>query len=538
MPVTTDLDAETSKPRPDLENAVLGTLSDLGSVGPPQEKRVGLQVLVGFLLVFSLYCASPNADSGDGYLSLPSAHSLLYEGNLDLNEFSDTPWYDRHYGVSTVDDRTLNYFPWLSAVFSMPAIAAWDAASSAGVVPNSSALIAEGSVGPIQVFAGSLPAATAAVALGLLTRRLFSLLSDGSDRRVLPGVLGDWSLTSWILVFGLGTSLWSVASRSMGQHAPSVLLAAGAMLTLAHLLGNAPMRPSRAGALSEDARIDHPDRGLHQRVRGPASETLPCHMGRLTYSSAFSLGALLALAYWARPTNAILVPVALGMVAFRRRTLLAPIVVGLVATHLAVIVANLALIGRAVPPYFSASRIGWHDEYLEAAAANLISPGRGLIVFSPFLIGALLLVLPSRRSILSGDFSAYAIACAAGTAAYLLAVSGYKQAWWAGASYGPRFMIETIVLIGPVALIGFFGPSPATTTRQTVRHIAGGTLILVSAVFHMGGAAIPAVQCWYDGRYDDDPPGVWVWSDPLFFAGPDALIGSGLKPAMSEPCEL
>lgn len=466
---------------------------------------------MGLLLVFFVFCASPNVDSGDGFSITPTAHSLIYDQDLDLSEFRDADWFDRHYGVVQTEDRRQTYFPWLSAVFAAPTVVVWDALSIVGLVSNSSDQITAGTVGPLQVVGGSVSASLGAVMLALTTRRLFQLMAEtAADRehsrlqsthRMLTtaSVLGRWQVTLWIVVLGLGTSLWSVASRSVGQHAPSVLLGSIAMFLLTSMIGQHPM----------------PRRVL----------------------SGMALGALLALAYWERPTNLVLSFVAIAVIGVCRRSVLPSLLAGLAATHMAALAANVVLVGRAVPPYFTGGRVGWHGEYLEAMAANVISPGRGLLLFSPFLAGAALLALPSRRSLMSRDLGVYSLVAAFGALGYLLIVSGFKESWWAGISYGPRFMTESVVLLGPLALLGLFGPARNTFLPTSVARAVAGLLIMASVVIHGSGAVLPDIDCW-NARHGDTSLGVWSWSDPLVLAGPHtALANSGGDSSSTTRCD-
>jgi hypothetical protein len=456
-----------------------------------RNRSVGVQVAVGFVLVFLVYCSSHNVDNGDGFSALPSAHSLLYDRDLDLGEFRSTWWYEDHYGIVDVGDRRLTYFPWLSAVFATPVVALGDALSTVGLVENSEEAIAQGRVGALHLVPASLTAAAAAAVLGLVTRRLLGLVGR-------PEPLGRWSLTAWIVILGLGTSLWSVASRSMGQHAPSMLLGGIAALGLLRLL-----------------------------------DADPAHLRR----RALLLGAVVALAYWERPTNLVLTGVVVTVLLLRRRQLAGPVVLSTVTTHLVVMALNLVLVGRAVPPYFAGDRVGWHADLPQAVAANLVSPARGLLMFSPFLLGAALLLLPSRRALLPRDLSTYAVVGAAGALVHLAVVSAFEESWWGGASFGPRFMSESVVLLGPLALVGLFGPTTRAVVPLLARQTLAGVLVAVSTVLHGSGALLPAVDCWNLARADLSPPGVWDWSEPQVLEGPSLVLDHGWAGANEARCD-
>src|SRR5690606_37870202 len=120
---------------------------------------------LSFLLVLAVYSSSNVSDFGDGYLALPTAHSLLYQRDLDLGEFSGEPFFETHYGTVRVGGRCVDYFPYLTAVFGTPVVAAWDVLGVAGITTSSEGLIRGGRMRQLQVLAASTVTAAAAVVL-------------------------------------------------------------------------------------------------------------------------------------------------------------------------------------------------------------------------------------------------------------------------------------------------------------------------------------------------------------------------------------
>ncbi|MFN7150497.1 MAG: hypothetical protein ACK4V6_13580, partial [Microthrixaceae bacterium] len=418
---------------------------------------LGRQLLVGFALVALIYAVSPNSDGSDGYLAIPAAHSLYHDADLDLSEFRDADWFSTHYALIDVEGRSVDYFPWLTAVAAVPVVAAWEALSWTGITRDPGDMVAEASFTRLRILSASLISALAATLLGLLAFRLVQLAGNGRRTAVSwLAIDGRWTVTTWIVVIGLGTSLWSIASRSTWQHGPSVALGAAAMLMLVA--------------------------ALREQRNGPWF--------------AACAGALVSLAYWARPTNVVLTLVLCGVLAARRPRLLVAAGAAVVGAHALVVATNLALLGTALPPYFTASRVGWHGDLPEALAANMISPARGLLVFSPFLLGAAALLLPSRRAILGRDLGTYALVAGLGAAGYLVVVSAFGEKWWAGHSFGPRFMTETLVLLAPLALIGIFGPRAASPPPRRAGRTLAVLAIGWSVLVHMTGAHVPSTSCW------------------------------------------
>lgn len=474
---------------------------------------LAVSFITAWLLVAAVYAKSPVVTNGDSYLALPAAHSLLYDGNLGLEEFMNVPSIASHYGLETVTEppiigvegksHPVNYFPWITSIFAVPVLATFDAVSSTGMLHNSRWYIDNDQMDRIQLVSASLVTGLAAAVLALVTRELLlwtrrrttpddaaggsSSAGDPAGKATFGGVDPRrwWFLPAAGLALGLSTSLWSTASRAMWQHGPAVLILALATLAVVRL-------------------ANHPD-SRHRRLW------------------AATLGFGVVMAYWARPPTAAL---SLGMliaVAILRRRALLACLAGAAVTMGGVLIANLWLLGRLVPAYYSASRVGIHSHLPEAVLANLISPSRGIFIFSPCLILVFLLFFPGRWSILDQEARVFILVMLSACILYLVSVSGFPH-WWGGHSYGPRFMTEAVVILGPLSLLAVLGPrikSSSPLNRRAI-YIVVPILWLVSVAIHFGGAWTDAGGCWnmFPVNVDDQPSRNWAWSDPqaLLFA--------------------
>jgi hypothetical protein len=178
-----------------------------------------------------------------------------------------------------------------------------------------------------------------------------------------------------------------------------------------------------------------------------------------------------------------------------------------------------------MPPYFTAGRLRLHVGVPEALAANLISPGRGLLVFSPVVVvlavagGVLLRGGPGSRGWLAG---ALALACVG----HWLVVSSFPH-WWGGYSYGPRFLNETavpLVLLAAPALERLRAGS-GRGWHPRIPVVAVGVLGLWSAGVHAQPAFLLRPMCWNAVPHVDEHPWrVWDWSDPQPLAGARSLL--------------
>ena len=462
------------------------------------------QIVLAFLLVFAIYAMSGVTDFSDSALAVPTANSLLYNGDLDLSEYAERHAFADRYALREVEGRHVDYFPWLTSVFAVPVVALWDLLAGMGLTTSSSELIGTTGLGPLQILAGSTWAAAAAVALALVADRLRRMVAAGVSGPprggVLPALPQRWVVPGYAVVIGLGTSLWSTASRGMWQHGPSLLLCALAVLCTLRAL-DAPERAGRA---------------------------------EVTFAAA---GAFAALSYWVRPTNVVLCAVLVLWLARRRPRALVPLAGGAAATTALLVPLNLALLGTVLPPYFQASRIGWHGDLPQAMAANLVSPSRGLFVFSPFLLAALVFLGRRRRGSLPAEVQVVVTTFLLGALGYLVAVSAYGERWWAGESFGPRFMSESIVLLAPLALLVIFGPLPAragseaagTSSLPVLRGLAVA-LMAWSVLVRAQGALLVEVRCWNKEpvNVDLEPSRVWDLGRPQVTEGLRLAAGGDL----------
>ncbi|MFA6958422.1 MAG: hypothetical protein WC538_21355 [Thermoanaerobaculia bacterium] len=201
------------------------------------------------------------------------------------------------------------------------------------------------------------------------------------------------------LAYAFGTTTWVVSSQALWQHGMAQLLVIGALLLL----------------------------------------TARCSVPR-----TIAAGVLLGLIACTRPPDLILAA-ALGvyglMWAGRRR---APLLAAAAALPMfAVLLYNLDAAANVMGGYGVAGKVRFfqHD-FLTGVAGLLVSPTRGLLVFSPFL---LFLILARRH--LPDDRQERRLTLAMAVAVVLQIVLYAKADWRSGLSWGPRFMTDLLPLL-------------------------------------------------------------------------------------------
>src|SRR5713101_4394409 len=274
-------------------------------------------------------------------------------------------------------------------------------------------------------------------------------------------------------VLAFGTQAWSTASRTTWTHGPSMLCLALALYC----------------AL---------------RVRESPR-----------WFSA--LGATLAYAYFVRPTNVVpLLIFAVWALQHGRRPLIR-FAAGAAGVTLAILTLDMVLYGRLLQPYFRASRLGLSTVTVEALIGNLVSPSRGLLVFVPATLlcgyGAWL----RRRS---GSWTSLDTAVGATVVGYWILVS-LVPPWWAGWSYGPRFLTDVAPLLVwflPPAFERAFAPAAPGGRRSLAFPLVASLLVLASVAIQARGALDEATVDWNWSPADitSHPGRVWDWADPQF----------------------
>ncbi len=309
------------------------------------------------------------------------------------------------------------------------------------------------------------------VAHGLIEMEIASLLLAATAvmlyfiaRRQLPprraGLLA--------LLFALATSAYSTGGRALWQHTPSMLL----LTVIIYLLLGAADRPVLAAWA----------------------------------------GIPVALSYTVRPTDSLFVLVFTAYVAVRHRNRLPRYLLAAAPIAVIFISYNFSVYHALLSPYYRLGLGGFLPRYWplygEALAGNLISPSRGLFIYTPVFLFAV-------WSMIRGEWKTPLAPWIAGlTLLHWLCVSALVGAWWAGHSYGPRFFTDLTPALA-LFLIPYFQGWDRHGRAFRSMFVA---LALVGLAIHLRGGWSPAVYRWNVDpvNIDHSPERVWDWSDPQF----------------------
>jgi hypothetical protein len=420
-------------------------------VGDRLAVKRALLILAIFALVGGSHYASPIVQSGDSTLAIYVALSLVRHGDTNLDEYS-------HPGNPHTDVAVMPHY-----IKQVGEHRYWH-------YPIGTPLV----VAPAVFVIDAIPASRRAFGLDDIQReppfdleRLLASLIVGvatvfvfltARRSVeLPFALGA------AFVFAFCTPAWSTASRGLWQHGPSLMLLSIAVYLL--------------------------------KTRALAYAGLP-----------------LALAYVVRPTNAIALVVFSAYVAWRHRAQLGRYLIGCAAVLVPFMAYSLSVYGRILPPYFSGDAgFAGEPDVLAGALGLLVSPSRGLFVFSPVLLLAL---LGATKRPLSGLDKCMGIVV-------LLhwLVMARSEAWWGGHCFGPRYFTDMVAFLVLLAL-----PLLSISGRARALLAAGFVLLAVPSFWiNFRGATAVATAEWNVTRADgtpvvneDWPARVWDLRDVQF----------------------
>lgn len=244
-------------------------------------------------------------------------------------------------------------------------------------------------------------------------------------------------------VFAFGTTIWVVGSQALWMHGLGALLVAAAMLVL-----TGPPKPTRVV------------------MAGLLCALIACNRQP---DAVLALGLGLYGLWWAG----------------RRAPLL--VIAGLVPAGL-LLAYNLGVVGNAFGAYAligaSGARAFLNVNPVEGFFGLLVSPARGLLVFSPFLL-FLLFYLPRAFR----DPGTRLLSALAGGAAVLQIVGYGLGDWRQGISWGPRWLTDMLPI-----LIWMLPPVVAGMARSG--RAAFGLACCVSVAIQSVGAF------WYTGASD------------------------------------
>ncbi|HSQ01418.1 MAG TPA: hypothetical protein VL049_29705 [Candidatus Dormibacteraeota bacterium] len=397
-----------------------------------------------FLLLFAVYTLNFRLrGAGDSIPTRRLPFSLLREGNLDLDEFTwertergalpyFVHYHDGHiYSVTTVATAVV-----VTPLYLLPA---WWLAHANVSYDDVRARVLEV---VMERIAAAMLTALSAVVLFVMLRRLTTW---------------RWAL-ALTLLYGFGTSAWSISSQALWAHAVAQLT-----LALLCLILIAPS-PSRLALIAA--------------------------------------GAVAAVSVANRPQTAVLAGLVFLFLAVhqRWRALYYAALPGLAA--IAIVIYNYAIFSNALGGYGGFEH--FNGSLPEGVAGLLVSPNRGLLVFTPIMVFALWGAVRVWRVSAPPWLRWLSVALLL----HILVYARFKE-WWAGYTYGPRYFSDVLPALTIFLVYGL------------VPYCRWQAMRVLAAVLALYGVAVQAIGAYAaDDGWNREPTPlerapwrVWDWGD-------------------------
>jgi len=410
----------------------------------------------------TIYVASPVTTSFDSKWSVHTALSLAEGKGGDLREYLPIVEARKFQTIVKFGERYYTLFPVGTSALSAPVVGvfAWfDPAFKQRIIHSIP-----------DRFEKTFASVYAAVAALLFFWLIYSRFPS------VPIALAT------TVLFALGTSMWSTASRALWQHGPLVMMLVAAMLLL---------------------------------VRGRQRPSL------IQYASI-----PLALAFIIRPTAAIPIAGFSAYVLIRHREWFIRYALYGIVIAIPWIAYNLHEFGQLIPDYYRPGRVRVSETFGEAMLGNLASPARGLLVYSPVLLlafsGFALALRHRDERLLTLCFGGIVVL-------HWLVVSRFPH-WWGGHSYGPRFMTDIVPFLVYFVAFNFEALGPLSGLKRLASWSCIALLAAASFVMHGIGATSYEPYHWnrIPSDIDAEPARLWDWRDPPFARGWSSLTGRPL----------
>ncbi len=375
--------------------------------------------LLVFIVTFIVYISSPVITSYDSRWSIHTSLSILKEGNTNLNEYEEIIKNNDFYAIENINGNLYTIFPVGASILSVPFVAAADLIFPTlmsifpGIEQKFKDILAENGK-PVEKlkFIHLYQPVELIIASFFCAATAFFIFLIASSKLPLP--------TAFLVVFifSFCTSSWSTSSRALWQHGPSML-----MLSITIYLVT-----------------------LEDNVKGI-----------IKYAAI-----PLAIAFIVRPTNAIPIFYLTGYLLINHRRQVFSYLLILLPFALAFFVYNIFIYSSLLPSYFSPDRVFHMGVFYEALAGNLVSPARGVLIYSPIFILGIVWIIKNYSKLTISSPPIYYVAI---LISHWIMISSFPH-WWGGHSYGPRFFADMVPFFMYFSILFFIDFNELTIKKK------------------------------------------------------------------------
>lgn len=240
----------------------------------------------------------------------------------------------------------------------------------------------------------------------------------------------------------------------------------------------------------------------------------------------YLLGGLLFGAYFCRPAAATFIIAVLIYLLVEDRQLFVRTAAAAGGLLLVFLIASRLEYGQWLPDYYSAAKFTLHQTPPGSLLYGLfLSPSRGLLVFSPFLV-VVLAALVWRFGELRQE--RLVVLSLAWIALHVLVISRSTR-WWGGHGYGPRVLTDIVpafVLLSVLAARAVLRHSRRMPRRVAVASYAGLALVAIF-INAYAGLFNPLTTRWngaaFEPNVDSHTEYLLDWRFPQFLASTGSL---------------
>ena len=351
------------------------------SVNPEGSRR---EMIFLFLAMLGIYTA--NFRIIETLDPVPSAYlpvSILSEGNFELSEFKSLI---RKRVLVEVNGNIYSIYPVFSSVLATPiyfvpfVLGAFDPIYES---PHSKDILEQVWFIPY---------------LGKFTASILASFSVLIFFNIMKLKFPDRNAMKYAICFGLGTSVWSINSQGLYQHPANQLFLLLSIYFL--LIGKKP--------------------GLFTSLAGLS----------------------LALAVLARPISILFASVIVIYVLIDRRKYFIHLIGGTILPTLLLLTYNFTHFQSIFETGYGEEAYQWTGNVFEGIAGILISPGRGLFIFSPFLIFGFIGMYKLLKNNVKDRLM---IALGMGTIIHMLTITRWHG--WYGSDWSYRLLVDMVPFI-------------------------------------------------------------------------------------------
>jgi hypothetical protein len=426
-------------------------------------RAVRLAQVALWVCTFAIFFASPVLQMNDSQYSMLTAESIIHNHTPDLSSYAiknyqaDLPFNTiagKHaYQLTRTNGRLLYGFPHGTSLLSLPFVALMDIAGISPATPDRKYNLT-GEIVDQKMLAALLMASLVIIcfqtALLLLDWRWSAIIALGA---------------------GLGTQMWSTASRAMWSNTWEILLGGLAVIVLLSAIV------------------------------------------RRTSVKPILLATLLSWMFFVRPTGAAsVICVAIFILIYFRHDFFRFAITG--ALWLAAFVGySLRIFGTLFPFYYQPSRA--HSDSLGLGIfGNLFSPSRGLFVFCPVFAAVLFLVFWHWRQLRSQSLAIVSL-----MAICLITLNAASfPVWWGGNCYGPRYLTDAMPWFVLLAILAIDAMPAASRTLRSPAVAVAALLLTISVIMNAYGALSFETLEW-NFKQRPLPAVMFDWTRPQFLAG-------------------